>query len=91
MPDLTDTDNNAEVLAWIQEKHFAAHLSIDKLKQAKRQRSSDYDERIRKLANFQKQLGVIFEGEDQMEMFKPEQVLTPEIKRFLLNPTDGID
>lgn len=83
-------EKTAEINSWITEHHFRASLAISAIEAARKSRVSVYDERMRKLARFSEQLEVKFRDQ-QKELFDPESILSPELKKLLAAPTHGID
>lgn len=66
-------------------------FAISQLKAAKKQRTSDYDERIRILSNFFSALLTKRTDSQQLELFKLDDALTPQLAKFIRTPCAGLD
>lgn len=87
MPDLTDTDRSE----WLSANRVRADDALRQLKRAKKQRTADYDERIRKVQSFADQLYIKSVDKQQRELFKPAEVLSQELDDLLDAPLAGLD
>ena len=87
MPDLTDTDRSE----WLLSNRVRADDALRQLKRAKKQRTADYDERIRKVQSFADQLYIKSVDKQQRELFKPAEVLSQELDDLLDAPLAGLD
>lgn len=67
----------------------AADDAVRLLVSAKKQRVSEYDERLRKLRDFAEVL-FIKQIDAQGELFEPERILSPELRTLLDAPTRGL-
>ena len=68
-----------------------AIFAVSQISAAKKQRVSDYDERIRLLRDLISSLLTKRTNSQQLEMFDIEAALTPALSRFINNPTAGLD
>jgi len=85
---MKDTD---QTMADAAEISLRALRAISQLTAAKKQRVSDYDERLRILRALLQDLLVKTTDTQQLEMFDAKSTLTPLLERYLTNPTAGLD
>ncbi len=83
--------NPDQKLEWIKDQHFRADLAKRAIITAKKQRNSEYDERIRKLRDYQDALFVKSADEQQLELLNPENLLDPCLELLLSAPLRGLD
>lgn len=83
--------NPDQKLEWIKDQHFRADLAKRAIITAKKQRNSEYDERIRKLRDYQDALFVKSADEQQLELLNPENFLDPSLELLLSAPLRGLD
>lgn len=76
---------------WIAEQGWAASSAIETLKTAKRVSTSEYDQCIRELLEFIKRIRITEIDGQQLELFEPQAVLSPEIKKLLADPLHRIE
>ncbi len=67
----------------------AADDAVRLLVSAKKQRVSEYDERLRKLRDFAEVL-FIKQIDTQGELFEPSRILSPDLQQLLDAPTQGL-
>jgi len=75
--------------AWIMKHRCSADDAVRLLVSAKKQRVSEYDERLRKLRDFAEVL-FIKQIDAQGELFEPERILSPDLRELLDAPTRGL-
>lgn len=80
----------AQKRSWILENHFQCSDAIAKIDAAKREAVKAYDSRLRKLHAFSEALMVKANDSAQLEMFKVDECLTPELKELLAAPLGGL-
>jgi len=68
-----------------------ATFAISQIAAAKKQRVSDYDERIRLLRDFIGSLLTKRTDTQQLELFKSDEALTPQLAKFIRQPCSGLD
>lgn len=76
---------------WLLEQGADADTAIRKIIAAKKARVSEYDERLRKLKAYSESLYLKREDQEQAEMFKIEEMLTPDLAKLLEAPLSGLD
>lgn len=76
---------------WLTVHRCRADDALRTLKKAKKQRTADYDERIRKIQALADSLFIKSVDRQQAELFKPDEVLTEELADLLDAPTHGLD
>ncbi len=76
---------------WIRDNRCKADDAIRTLHSAKKQRVSEYDERLRKLKDFAEILFIKQTDAQQTEIFDPKIVLSPDISNLLDSPLQGLD
>jgi len=74
---------------WIMEHRCKADDAVCLLVSAKKQRVSEYDERLRKLRDLQEELR-IKNIDPQVELFNPDEIMSPELLQLLRDPTRGL-
>jgi hypothetical protein len=74
---------------WIMEKRCQADDAVCLLVSAKKQRVSEYDERLRKLRDLQEELRMK-SIDPQIELFNPDEIMSPELHKLLTDPTRGL-
>ena len=74
---------------WIMENRCKADDAICLLVTAKKQRVSEYDERLRKLRDLMEVLR-IKSIDQQIELFNPDEIMSPELIKLLDDPTRGL-
>jgi hypothetical protein len=82
---------NGEKTLWLLEQGAKADTAIRRLIAAKKQRVSEYDERLRKLKSYSEALYLKREDSSQMELVKEDEVLTPDLAKLLEAPLRGLD
>lgn len=75
---------------WIMTNRCRADDAIRVLDAAKRQRVSEYDERLRKVRGFAEVL-FIKQTDEQQELFKPDEILSPDLEKLMSAPLRGLD
>lgn len=80
----------SEKTEWIQAQNFEASKAIRLLQSAKKQRVSEYDERLRKLRDYTEVL-FVKDVDEQTELFKPSDILSPELSKLIAAPLQGLD
>jgi len=68
-----------------------AIFAVSQISAAKKQRVSDYDERIRLLRDFIGSLLTKRTDTQQLDLFDADACLTPALSRFISNPTAGLE
>ncbi len=81
----------ADKLTWIRDNRCRADDAIRTLQSARKQVTGEYDERLRKLKDFAEVLFIKQADDSQQEMFKPEEILSPDLKELLDAPVRGLD
>lgn len=81
--------NTQEKHLWIMENRCKADDAVCLLVSAKKQRVSEYDERLRKLRDLQEVLR-IKNIDPQDELFNPDEIMSPELHSLLTDPTRGL-
>lgn len=81
----------ADKLLWLLEQGAKADTAIRKITAAKKGRVSEYDERLRKLKSYSESLYLKREDSEQTELFKAEDLLTPDLSKLLEAPLRGLD
>jgi hypothetical protein len=76
---------------WIHSHHTAAISAVDTIKAASRATHSSYATRVRILELFARNLRAKIADRDQLELFDPDAILTPEVARFLAHPLAGLE
>lgn len=76
--------------AWIYQTSFACNKALLVIDAAKKQATSSYDRRTRLVEGLQKALFVKESDEGQTELFEPTSFLTPELKKILEDPVEGL-
>lgn len=74
---------------WIEKHGWAAVNAARLLTAAKKQRVSEYDERLRKLRDFSEVLAVK-QIDKQDELFAINDILTPELRDLIDKPLQGL-
>ena len=83
---------NDEIKAWIGANRLRADNAYRCIYSAKKQRISEYDERLRKLKQFAEVLYIKAEdGGEQGELFDMTTILPAEIDTLLKHPLRGLD
>ena len=82
---------NTKSLDWIKDNRCKADDAIRSLQAAKKQRCSEYDERLRKLKDFAEVLFIKQTDQAQDEMFDPKDILAPDLVEILESPLHGLD
>lgn len=75
---------------WLKDQLWRAINAQTSLSAAKKQRVSEYDERLRELKGFAQRLQVIGNDSQQGELFDAAELLSPRIQRLLDSPTRGL-
>lgn len=78
-------------LGWLKDQQWRADCAERSLVAAKRQRVSEYDERLRKIRDFRDALFVKGTDEQQQELFDPDDLLSPDLNKLLASPLQGLD
>lgn len=76
---------------WLSDQSMRIVVARRALIAAKKQRVSEYDERLRKLRDLEDCLVVKHTDEQQLEMFVEAEVLTQSLDRLLANPLHGLE
>lgn len=76
---------------WIRDHRCKADDAIRTITSAKKQRVSEYDERLRKLKDFAEVLFIKQTDLGQQEMFDPKEILAPDLTDLLAAPLKGLD
>lgn len=71
---------------WIMENRCKAEDAVGLLISAKKQRVSEYDERLRKLRDLQEELR-IKSIDPQAELFSIDEIISPELLQLMRDPT----
>ena len=74
---------------WINEQFITTARAIQLIESAKKERVSEHDIWLRKLGKLFDVL-LIKSIDTQEELFDPEEILTPELKKRLADPTHGL-
>lgn len=82
---------NGDKTLWLLEQGARTDTAIRRIYAAKKQRVSEYDERLRKLKALGESLYLKREDGAQAEMFNEEDVLTPDLAKLLDAPLRGLD
>lgn len=77
--------------SWLMQEYFMASGAINTLSKEKKQRVSEYDERIRKLQHYTAQIYIKSQDLQQLELFDMEGFRTPELKKLMDDPTHGLN
>lgn len=83
--------NATEKTLWLLEQGALVDTAIRKITAAKKGRVSEYDERLRKLKAYGESLYLKREDQEQVEMFKVDELLTPDLAKLLEAPLRGLD
>lgn len=75
---------------WIINNRCKADDAMRLLRSAKKQRVSEYDERLRKLKDFADIL-FVKQTDDQQELFNEVELLSEELKALIAAPLSGIE
>ena len=75
--------------AWIMKHRCSADDAVRLLVSAKKQRVSEYDERLRKLRDLMEVLR-IKSIDQQIELFNPDEIMSPELIKLIDDPTRGL-
>lgn len=81
----------ADKTAWIKDNRCRADDAIRALQAAKKQVTSEYDERLRKLKDFAEILFIKQADEAQGEMFDMKELLPADLESLLSAPLHGLD
>lgn len=81
----------ADQTAWIRENRCRADDAIRALQAAKKQATSEFDERLRKIKDFAEILYIKQADETQGEMFDMKELLPAELENLLSAPLHGLD
>lgn len=81
----------ADKTEWIKDNRCRADDAIRTLQSAKKQVTSEYDERLRKLKDFAEVLFIKQADDGQEEMFDAKELLSPELDKLLAAPLHGLD
>ena len=84
-------ETNDERAEWLVHHRCRADDALRTLKRAKKQRTSDYDERIRKVQSLADVLFIKSVDKQQAELFRPNDVLSEELAELLDAPLAGLD
>lgn len=81
-----------QIKEWIKDNRCRADDAIRTLVAARKQVTSEYDERLRKLKDFAEVLFIKQTGDEkQMQMFDEEEVLTKDLVDLMESPLHGLD
>lgn len=80
-----------ESLGWIKDQLCRADSAERLLLSAKRQKVSEYDERLRKIRSFTDSLFVKRTDAQQLELFQPQDILTSDLEKLLAAPLRGLE
>ena len=83
--------NAAQKIEWIRDNRCRADDAIRALQAAKKQVTSEYDERLRKLKDFAEILFIKQADESQQEMFDLKELLPKDLESLLDSPLHGLD
>ena len=75
---------------WINAQWVKADEAIETLAAEKKRAGAVYDERTRKVSKFKETLRSMKADDDQEQLIKPDEVLSPEIDGLLRAPLNGI-
>jgi phosphopantetheine adenylyltransferase len=81
----------AERKQWLSETGWRAICATHTLIQAKRQRVSDYEERIRELKKFVETIRNHQTDLQQLEMFEPDGLLDKHHRKLIETPLAGLE
>ncbi len=81
---------DAEKKAWIYQTSFACNKALLVIEAAKKQATSSFDRRTRMIEGLQRALFVKESDEGQTELFEPSSFLTPELRKILDDPVEGL-
>ena len=76
--------------AWMLEHRCKADDAIRTVEAARKQRVSEYDERLRKLRHFAEELFLKC-ADGQLDLLDPSTVLSPELDKLLNDPLKGLE
>ncbi len=82
---------DAQKTVWIRDNRCRADDAVRKLESARKQRTAEYNERLRKLNDFGERLFIMGADKQQMEMFNQAELLSPELDELLEAPLHGLD
>lgn len=77
-------------MTWIAEQLLRSDSALRQLLAARKTQCADYDARIRKIRGFQEALYVGRSDNQQLELFKEADLLSPELSELISNPLAGI-
>jgi hypothetical protein len=85
-----ESETAEKKIEWLKSQLWRIDAARRQLVSAKKQRVSEYDERLRKLRDFSDALYVKSTDEQQLDLFVEDELLTPALDRLLNNPLQGL-
>lgn len=76
---------------WLKDQLARVEIAERKLVSAKKQRVSEFDERLRMLSQFRDGIFIKLTDSQQQELFSPEEMLSPALDKLLAAPLRGLE